>query len=550
MAEGLGGLAGRLIGEALLNETEMVAMIDQAGRAQRNLISFLLDQARLPTRALAEVIADEFGLPFYDLDNLDAAQRPHELVTTRLLRAHRVLPLSRQENRLLVGMSDPTNLLAQDEIRFHTGLTVDIAVVDDAQLRLALDTLLDESLHLHGNLEQHNEQPGSDISEGDAPVVRFINQLLESAIRKGASDLHFEPYEHSYRIRFRIDGVLHNITEPPAAIAPKLAARLKILSNLDISERRLPQDGHLKLTTTGSTDFRINTLPTLFGEKVVLRILDPSSAHLDIETLGFDDQQRASYTEALNKTQGIILVTGPTGSGKTVTLYSGLNRLNQEHANISTAEDPVEINLEGINQVSINNRIGLGFAEVLRAFLRQDPDIIMIGEIRDPETASMATRAAQTGHLVLSTLHTNSAAETLTRLLSMGVPAFNLATSVTLIIAQRLVRCLCHHCREAVATPRNLLAAEGFSDADLDQARIYRPTGCNQCHQGFKGRTALFEVVPITADLSRLILDGVDALQLKAAFAEAGHKSLRQSGLVKAIAGITSVEEVMRVTTD
>ena len=565
MAVSLGGLAKRLVREDLINEEEALSATQEALKDKKSIVSYLIEHDMVSANQLAQLASDEFGTPIFDLTAFDVEAAPKDLVSTNLLQAHRILPLVRRGNRLFIGVSDPTNLLAIDEIKFHTGLSVEAVLVEEDKLNQALETLLDDSADAFGDLGDDDGLDNLDVVEtkkdddaniadgaDDAPVVRFINQMLLSAIKKGASDLHFEPYEKSYRVRFRVDGVLQGIAKPPIGLGPKLAARLKIMSNLDISERRIPQDGRIKLkiSKTKSIDFRVNTLPTLFGEKIVLRILDSAAAKMGIDALGYEDDQKELYMHALSKPQGMILVTGPTGSGKTVSLYTGLNILNQEGTNISTAEDPVEINLDGINQVNVNNKVGLDFAVALRSFLRQDPDIIMVGEIRDLETASIAIKAAQTGHMVLSTLHTNSAAETLTRMLNMGVPSFNLATTVNLIIAQRLARRLCSHCKQPAELPRDVLIKEGFSEELLGDATVYKPVGCGSCTKGYKGRVGIYEVVRITPTISRIIMEEGNSIDLSKAFAEEGFKSLRKSGLVKVARGITSLEEVNRVTTD
>jgi len=565
MAVSLGGLAKRLVREDLINEEEALSATQEALKDKKNIVSYLVEHDMVSANQLAQLAADEFGTPIFDLTAFDVEAAPKDLVSTNLLQAHRILPLVRRGNRLFIGVSDPTNLLAIDEIKFHTGLSVEAVLVEEDKLNQALEILLDDSADAFGDLGDDDGLDNLDVVEtkkdddaniadgaDDAPVVRFINQMLLSAIKKGASDLHFEPYEKSYRVRFRVDGVLQGIAKPPIGLGPKLAARLKIMSNLDISERRIPQDGRIKLkiSKTKSIDFRVNTLPTLFGEKIVLRILDSAAAKMGIDALGYEDDQKKLYMHALSKPQGMILVTGPTGSGKTVSLYTGLNILNQEGTNISTAEDPVEINLDGINQVNVNNKVGLDFAVALRSFLRQDPDIIMVGEIRDLETASIAIKAAQTGHMVLSTLHTNSAAETLTRMLNMGVPSFNLATTVNLIIAQRLARRLCSNCKQPAELPRDVLIKEGFSEELLGDATVYKPVGCGSCTKGYKGRVGIYEVVRITPTISRIIMEEGNSIDLSKAFAEEGFKSLRKSGLVKVARGITSLEEVNRVTTD
>ena len=565
MAVSLGGLAKRLVREDLINEEEALSATQEALKDKKSIVSYLIEHDMVSANQLAQLASDEFGTPIFDLTAFDVEAAPKDLVSTNLLQAHRILPLVRRGNRLFIGVSDPTNLLAIDEIKFHTGLSVEAVLVEEDKLNQALEILLDDSADAFGDLGDDDGLDNLDVVEtkkdddaniadgaDDAPVVRFINQMLLSAIKKGASDLHFEPYEKSYRVRFRVDGVLQGIAKPPIGLGPKLAARLKIMSNLDISERRIPQDGRIKLkiSKTKSIDFRVNTLPTLFGEKIVLRILDSAAAKMGIDALGYEDDQKELYMHALSKPQGMILVTGPTGSGKTVSLYTGLNILNQEGTNISTAEDPVEINLDGINQVNVNNKVGLDFAVALRSFLRQDPDIIMVGEIRDLETASIAIKAAQTGHMVLSTLHTNSAAETLTRMLNMGVPSFNLATTVNLIIAQRLARRLCSNCKQPAELPRDVLIKEGFSEELLGDATVYKPVGCGSCTKGYKGRVGIYEVVRITPTISRIIMEEGNSIDLSKAFAEEGFKSLRKSGLVKVARGITSLEEVNRVTTD
>ncbi|MCY1402845.1 Type II secretion system protein E [compost metagenome] len=399
--------------------------------------------------------------------------------------------------------------------------------------------------------DDKNDSSGG-VDADDAPVVRFVNKMLLDAIRGGSSDLHFEPYERSYRVRFRTDGMLHEVAKPPIQLASRIAARLKVMAALDISERRKPQDGRIKMkiSKAKSIDFRVNTLPTLWGEKIVMRILDPTSAQMGIDSLGYEEDQKELYLAALKQPQGMILVTGPTGSGKTVSLYTGLNILNTVDINISTAEDPVEINLEGVNQVNVNPKQGMDFAQALRAFLRQDPDVIMVGEIRDLETAEIAIKAAQTGHMVLSTLHTNSAAETLTRLRNMGVPAFNIATSVNLIIAQRLARKLCSHCKKEHEVPRETLLKEGFPEERIGSFKLYSPVGCENCNQGYKGRVGIYEVVKITPAMQQLIMEEGNSIQIAQQARRDGFNDLRTSGLVKAMNGITSLEEVNRVTKD
>ena len=562
----MGGLARRLVSEGLISEDEAMAANKNASKEKKGLVPYLVENDLVNSKKIAAIAADEFGSPIFDLDSYDFELFPRELVATNLIITHHAIPLIKRGTRLFIAVSDPTNLVAIDEIKFHTGLSIEAVLVDEARLQAAIEQVTDDTGSTFDDFDDDGlddldvvdtnakeEDSGSgDNNVDDAPVVRFINQMLLNAIKKGASDLHFEPYEKSYRVRFRIDGVLQNMAKPPVGLGPKMAARLKVMSNLDISERRVPQDGRIKLKVSKSKaiDFRVNTLPTLFGEKIVMRILDPSSAKMGIDALGYEENQKSMYLDALEKPQGMILVTGPTGSGKTVSLYTGLNILNREGINISTAEDPVEINLEGINQVNVNSKVGLDFAAALRSFLRQDPDIIMVGEIRDLETASIAIKAAQTGHMVMSTLHTNSAAETLTRMLNMGVPSFNLATTINLIIAQRLARRLCSKCKKPAEIPADVLQKEGFTPEMAKSATIYSPVGCDSCNKGYKGRVGIYEVVRITPAVSKIIMEEGNALDLNKQFVKEGFNSLRMSGLVKAASGVTSLEEVNRVTTD
>lgn len=564
----LTGLARRLVYDGILEEDAVRKAQEAANKDKKSLVSHLVEKKLADGLNLAEAAADEFGIPFLDLRVFALDLAPHKVVDNKLVKTHRALPLWKRGKRLFVGMSDPTNLHALDQIKFNTGLNTEPIVVEESALAVAIDKYLnaqEESLtdslggmddvDLEGlDVEAVDEDGGDvDLSGADeAPVVKFVNKVLVDAIRGGASDIHFEPYERVYRVRFRTDGILHEVARPPVSLGFRLAARLKVMSQMDISERRIPQDGRIKmkLSKTRAIDFRVNTLPTLWGEKVVLRILDPSSAQMGIDALGYEPDQKQLYMEALDEPQGMILVTGPTGSGKTVSLYTGLNILNTPERNISTAEDPVEINLEGINQVHVNNKVGLGFAEALRSFLRQDPDIIMVGEIRDLETAEIAIKAAQTGHLVLSTLHTNSAPETLTRLLNMGVPAFNVATSVSLIIAQRLARRLCKECSVPADIPHEILLEEGFSEEMLDGASILKPVGCDYCNGGYKGRVGIYEVVRITPDISRIIMENGNSLVIAEQARKEGFANLRTSALRKCAQGVTSLEEVNRVTKD
>lgn len=563
MAVLLNGLGKRLVTEQILTLEEAQQATTLSKKNRVPFVSQLVDSDMASAADIASVAADEFGTPVFDLSAFNRDLLQKDLVDGRLIQQHRAFPLMKRGTRLFVAVSDPTNLIGLDEIKFHTGLNTEAILVEDDKLTKLIEDLADAGSSAFSDLSDDDSLDDLEVAEtnkkeeavevgDDAPVVRFINQMLLSAIKKGASDLHFEPYEKTYRVRFRIDGMLQEMSRPPIGLSAKISARLKVMSRMDISERRVPQDGRIKLkiSNTKSIDFRVNTLPTLFGEKIVLRILDSSSAKMGIDALGYEPVQKKMYMDALSKPQGMILVTGPTGSGKTVSLYTGINILNTEDINISTAEDPVEINLEGVNQVNINQKVNLDFAVALRSFLRQDPDIIMVGEIRDLETASIAIKAAQTGHMVMSTLHTNSASETLTRMLNMGVAAFNLATTVNLIIAQRLGRRLCSHCKQPAEIPHDTMITEGFSEELIKTARLYRPIGCNQCNKGYKGRVGIYEVVPITKAISRIIMEEGNALQLNEQFQKEGFNNLRQSALMKAAQGVTSLEEVNRITSE
>jgi len=564
----LSGLARRLVKDGVLNESTAREAFQGATRDKKPFVTYLVENKLADGHVIAEAASDEFGAPLFDLSAFNMSMAPKGLVDSKLIQKHHTLPLYRRGNRLFIAVSDPTNLRALDEIKFHTGINTDAVLVEESALAQSITRYLEaseESLGGLGNLEETGlddldiEAVDEDAKEDDnsagadeAPIVRFVNKVLLDAIRGGSSDIHFEPYEKSYRIRFRTDGILHDVARPPINLAGRLAARLKVMSQMDISERRVPQDGRIKmkLSKSRAIDFRVNSLPTLWGEKVVLRILDPSSAKMGIDALGYEPDQKDLYLRALQQPQGMILVTGPTGSGKTVSLYTGLNILNTSEVNISTAEDPVEINLEGINQVNVNSKVGLNFADALRSFLRQDPDIIMVGEIRDLETAEIAIKAAQTGHMVMSTLHTNSAAETITRLLNMGVAAFNVATTVNLIIAQRLARKLCAFCAVPADLPHETLLHEGFSEEQLKTATIMKPVGCPKCQHGYKGRVGIYEVVRITPKISRIIMEEGNSIEIAEAARSEGFNDLRASALIKCAAGITSLEEVNRVTKD
>jgi type IV pilus assembly protein PilB len=561
----LSGLAKQLVLAELLTDKSAQQAYQQAQRNRISLVSYLVQNKLVKSRQIAEIASEHFGMALLDLNGLDKETQPKGLVSEKLIRQHHALPLWRRGNKLFVGISDPTNHQAINDIQFSTGLNTEAILVEDDKLSEAIEKFFDShasgledmaDVDLDGlDIESIDDNKNDAIAgqdADDAPVVRFVHKMLLDAIKSGSSDLHFEPYEKTYRVRMRTDGMLREVAKPPIQLASRIAARLKVMASLDISERRKPQDGRIKmrLSKSKSIDFRVNTLPTLWGEKVVIRILDPASAQMGIDALGYEPDQKDLYMAALKQPQGMILVTGPTGSGKTVSLYTGLNILNTVDINISTAEDPVEINMEGINQVNVNPRQGLDFAQALRSFLRQDPDVIMVGEIRDLETAEIAIKAAQTGHLVLSTLHTNSAAETLTRLHNMGIQGFNIATSVTLIIAQRLARKLCSHCKRPIEIPRETLLKEGFPEERIGTFTIYEPVGCDQCNGGYKGRVGIYEVVKNTPDLQRLIMAEGNSLEIDSQMRKDGFNDLRTSGLIKAMHGLTSLEEINRVTKD
>lgn len=557
----LSGLAKRFVEQQLLVERDALDILEQKNPDNLSFIGQVASSGLCSPSDIASLVSHEFGLPILDISSFEPDHLATDIVSSELIEKHKILPLFKRGNRLHVAQADPSDISAIDEFKFATGMTVDAVVVEFDKLNSILEKLsagssalddLGEDIDLEDDSSKDVEEDTEEDKQDDAPIVRFVNKILLDAIRGGASDIHFEPYEKRYRVRFRTDGVLHEVSSPPINLAGKIAARLKVMSQMDISERRVPQDGRIKMkiSKTKAIDFRVNTLPTLWGEKIVLRILDPSSAQMGIDALGYEPTQKEMYMEALAQPQGMILVTGPTGSGKTVSLYTGLNILNTEGRNISTAEDPVEINLEGINQVNVNAKVGLDFAEALRSFLRQDPDIVMVGEIRDLDTASIAIKAAQTGHLVLSTLHTNSAPETLTRLANMGVPPFNIATSVSLIIAQRLGRRLCSKCKKPADIPKETLLDAGFTEEILEEATIYQPVGCDSCTNGYKGRVGIYEVVKITDAMSRIIMEGGNAIQIADVAKQEGFDNLRSSALLKVAQGVTSLEEANRVTSD
>jgi type IV pilus assembly protein PilB len=564
----LGGLPQRLVQDGVVDESGMHAALQAAAEKKTSFVTQLIAGGSVKARDIAITAAAEYGVPLFDLDSLSIDLEAVRTVSDKLLAKHRVLPLFKRGKRLFLGVADPTNLHAIDEIKFQTSLAVEAIVVEDDKLQRKLDKAIEqfdtqmpslgdddavdlESLEVSGG-------DGDEISDNvtrddveDAPIVRFVNKVLLDAIRRGASDVHFEPYEKMFRVRLRMDGVLKEVAQPPVQLTGKIAARLKVMARLDIAERRVPQDGRIKmrLSKTRAIDFRVSSCPTLYGEKIVLRILDPSQAMLGIEALGYEPFQKELYLKHLAKPQGMILVTGPTGSGKTVSLYTGLNILNREDLNISTAEDPAEINLPGVNQVNVNNKVGLTFASALRAFLRQDPDIVMVGEVRDLETAEIAIKAAQTGHLVLSTLHTNDAPQTLTRLVDMGVKPYAIATSVSLIIAQRLARRLCSQCKQPLNVPAEALRKEGFQESDIATGiKIYGPKGCSSCTDGYKGRVGLYQVMEVSGEIGRIIMTGGNAIDINDQATKEGVWDLRRSGLEKVKAGMTSLEEINSVT--
>jgi type IV pilus assembly protein PilB len=565
----LGGLPQRLVQDGVVEEPAMLEALNVARERKTGVVTQLVTSGVANARDIAVAASNEFGVPLFDLDAIALDLETVRLVSDKLLAKHRVLPLFRRGKRLFLAVADPTNLHAIDEIKFQTSLGIEAVVVEDDKLQKAIDKAIeqvdsqmsalseDEGMDLEsletegGDPETDDKGAGSDVE--DAPIVRFVNKVMLDAIRRGASDIHFEPYEKIYRVRLRMDGVLKEIAQPPVQLAGKLSARLKVMSRLDIAERRVPQDGRIKmkLSKNRAIDFRVSTCPTLFGEKIVLRILDPAQAALGIDSLGYEPFQKDLYMKFLAKPQGMILVTGPTGSGKTVSLYTGLHILNREDTNISTAEDPAEINLPGVNQVNVNAKVGLTFAAAMRAFLRQDPDVIMVGEIRDLETAEIAIKAAQTGHLVMSTLHTNDAPQTLTRLIDMGVKPYAIATSVSLIIAQRLARRLCSHCKTPMEIPKEALLKEGFTETDVAAGvKVFAPKGCASCTDGYKGRVGIYQVLPVTESIARIILALGSAVDISQQAAKEGVWDLRRAGLEKVRAGLTSLEEVNSVTTE
>jgi type IV pilus assembly protein PilB len=566
----LSGLARTLIQEKLLSEEDALAIQQKANTAKLPFIAQLIQSGLAQAQSIAEASARAFGFPYLNLDAFDTEYLPQKNIDAETMLSHRVLGLKTRNNVLFVAISDPTNLHSLDTVQFQMGMALSPVVVEDDKLMRLINKTVESTTASFSAMnkdddfefepeekdqaeEENNEIQSADID--DAPVVKFLNKMLMDAIEMGASDLHFEPYEKFYRVRYRVDGVLRDIAQPPLAIKDKLASRVKVISSMDISEKRIPQDGRMKLvlSKTRTIDFRVSTLPLIHGEKIVMRILDPTSATLGIEALGYEPEQKEALLNAVSRPYGLVLVTGPTGSGKTVSLYTCLNILNQPTVNISTAEDPAEIPLPGINQVNVNDKQGLTFAAALKSFLRQDPDIIMIGEIRDLETADMAIKAASTGHMVLSTLHTNDAPSTLTRLVNMGVAPFNIASAVSLITAQRLARRLCKHCKVPLTLPKEALLAVGYTEADFDEPwQLYGPNheGCEHCNGGYKGRVGIYQVMPITDAISRIIMKNGTAHDIADQAKKEGVKDLRQSGLLKVKQGLTSIEEVEAVTNE
>jgi type IV pilus assembly protein PilB len=559
------GLTRCLIDKGLLTENDAQTYTQEAKKNQIPLIRYLVTNKLVDSKALASQASKEFGMPFFDLDAIDSRRLPIHLVNEKLIRKCHALPLMVRGKTLFIAVSDPTDSHALDDIKFHSRLNPEAILVEEDKLIKAIESSLEavdtsmtdmldedlENLDITGGEEDANKADAISPDIDDAPIVRYVNKILLDSIKQGVSDIHMEPYEKSFRIRYRSDGILRQVASPPPSIANRLVSRLKVMSKMDIAERRVPQDGRIKMTLSKNRaiDFRVNTCPTLFGEKVVLRILDPTSAQLGIEKLGFEPEQQRIFLEAINKPYGLVLVTGPTGSGKTVSLYTGLNILNTMERNISTAEDPVEITVEGINQVNMNPKAGLTFASALRAFLRQDPDIIMVGEIRDLETAEIAVKAAQTGHLVLSTLHTNDAPQTLNRLLQMGIPPFNIVSAVNLIMAQRLGRRLCEHCKVPANYPDKVLLNAGFKQEELADLKVFTASaGCEHCTNGYKGRVGVYQVLTLTEKMRSLILNGGNTDQLAECALAEGFNDLRRSGLNKVRMGITSLEEIDRIT--
>lgn len=559
----LSGLTKCLVQDNFLTEPDVRKYMEEAKKEKVSLINYLVSKKLVNPQDVASLASLEFGIPLLDLNAIDLSAIPLSLVSQKLIEQHHVLPLFKRGNKLFIATSDPANSVALDEIKFNTRLNTEAILVEEDKLTKAIDvaleaadTTMDDLDDDLGNIEfadVDEVEGGGDIvtaDSDDAPIVKYVNKVLLDAIKKGVSDLHFEPYEKIFRIRFRGDGMLYEYARPPVNLANRLVSRIKVMSKMDIAERRVPQDGRikLKLSKTKAIDFRVNTCPTLFGEKVVMRILDPTSAEIGIEKLGFEPEQQELFIRAINRPYGMVLVTGPTGSGKTVSLYTGLNIINTIGRNISTAEDPVEITVQGINQVNVNPKAGLTFASALKAFLRQDPDVIMIGEIRDLETGSIGIKAAQTGHMVLATLHTNDAPQTINRLMQMGIEPFNIVAAVNLVMAQRLARRLCENCKKPGDYPEQVLLDYGFTKEELEKHTIYQAVGCEMCKDGYKGRVGMYQVMPLTEKLKALILAGGNAMELAALAKKEGVNDLRRSGMLKVMQGVTTIEEVDRVT--
>ena len=567
---GITGIARRLVQDGAMDEAAAREAMAKAGEAKVPLAQWIAEKKLVSAAAMAAANSVEFGMPVIDATAFDPSHNAMKLVSEELVQKHNVLPLFKRGGKLFLGTSNPTQTAHLAEIQFHTNLVVEPILVDEDQIRRVLEQWQNIGGQISGalgdddgegldNLEvgagddDAGSDSGVDAKGDDTPVVKFVNKVLIDAIRRGASDIHFEPYETDYRVRLRIDGLLKSVAKAPVKLSPRIAARLKVMAQLDIAEKRVPQDGRIKLnlSKTKQIDFRVSTLPTLFGEKVVLRILDGSAAKLGIDKLGYEPDQQALFEAAIQKPYGMVLVTGPTGSGKTVSLYTALGILNDDLRNISTVEDPVEIRLPGVNQVQQNTKRGMTFAAALRSFLRQDPDVIMVGEIRDLETAEIAIKAAQTGHMVLSTLHTNDAPQTIARLMNMGIAPYNITSSVTLVIAQRLARRLCTKCRKPQELPVNALLAEGFTQAEIDAGfTLYQAVGCDDCTEGYKGRTGIYQVMPMSDEIQAIVLAGGNAMQIAEVAQQAGVRDLRQSALMKARNGITSLAEINRVTKD
>ncbi len=561
----LSGLALRLVRADLLSRDNAEQLQQKAIQKSRSFFTQVAHSKTIATDQLSWAASEEFGLPLLDISAIDLEQAPVELVADALIEKHNVLPLYKRGTKLFLAISDPTDRRALEDVKFHTGLGVEPILVDQDQLSVAIERAREANDNTFSDLvgdeegledidisadDDESKTDDAIVEQIDTPIVRFVNKMLLDAIKKSASDIHIEPYEKKLRVRFRVDGVLHELASPPVNLAARICARIKILSRLDIAERRVPQDGRMKLrlSRNRTIDFRVSTLPTLYGEKTVIRLLDASGAELGLENLGFETFQKEHYLEAIKRPYGMILVTGPTGSGKTVTLYTALDMLNKPERNICTVEDPVEINVAGINQVNINERANLMFASALRSFLRQDPDVIMVGEIRDLETADIAVKASQTGHLVLSTLHTNDAPSTLTRLLNMGVAPFNIASAVHLIIAQRLVRRLCEACKKPLEIPEKALLASGFEEHEIDDLQMFEPGGCDACTEGYRGRVAVFQVMPVSEQMGNIIMEGCTEHDIDNMAKMEDVVGLRRAGLLKVQQGVTSLEEVERVT--